>query len=253
MSDSKEERYFVFAEDRQTYGPADTDLLKQWVRDGLISPQSWIYQQHADAWSRAGGLPALQGILVSHEETTPASSAPTASDGAAPAPVIKGSQLRRIRLFAEMTDEQAGQFVDLFEKVKMRAFQSIVRRGEHGDSMYLILDGEARVSINNNGKEDVIAMLGVGDFFVEMSLLDAGPRSADVYANKDCVLLKLGKDSFEAILNRNPDLVSRFLVAMNRFLSTRIRATNERFFNAQNFARGATGQISAPNTMQWKR
>ena len=242
---SEPQKFYIFAEDRQVYGPADTLLLQQWAKEGLISPQSWIYHEGSDAWSRAQSLAIVKELLI----TAPLATHEPAQNASG----LKAGQLRRIRLLADMTDQQAEKFVGLVEKVKVRAFSPIVRQGEHGDSMFLILDGEARVSVKTDDKEDTIAMLGVGDFFGEMALLDEGPRSADVTANKDCTLLKLSRKNFEDIMSQNSEIASRFLLAMNRFLGGRIRATNDRFARAQNFARGASGQIKAPSGMQWRK
>lgn len=239
------DKYFVFAEDRQTYGPADIALLQEWAQSGSLSQQSWIYCEAADVWTRASQVSELKQHL------SPGSPQPEKLDGAAGGSGLKGSQLRRIRLFADMSDSQAEEFVNLVEKVKVRAFSPIVKQGEHGDSMYLILDGEARVTIKVNGKEDTIAILNVGDFFGEISLFDAGPRSADVVANKDCTLLQLSKANFESLITQKPELASRFLMSIGRFLGGRIRATNERFSTAQNFARGVSGQVSGPSNMKW--
>ncbi len=152
-----------------------------------------------------------------------------------------------------MTNEQAEAFAGMLEKVRVRAFAPIVKQGEHGDAMFLILEGEARVSLRNQGKEDAVAVLGVGDFFGEVALLDEGPRSADVVANKDCILLKLTKSDFEKMLAGHSELASRFLLAMNRHLGARLRATNERFSKAQNFARGTRGEIAPPSSMRWNK
>ncbi|MDD2709582.1 MAG: cyclic nucleotide-binding domain-containing protein [Verrucomicrobiae bacterium] len=238
------ENFYVFAEDRQTYGPADANLLREWAMQGSVSAESWVYSDTANAWSKAKELPILKDCLTSptpHSETI---REPTG---------LKGSQLRRIRLFSDMSDTQAEQFVNLVEKIKVRAFQAIVKQGEHGDSMFLILEGEARVFVSSDGKENAIATLGVGDFFGEMALLDAGPRSANVSANKDSTLLKLSKAALEQLVMEKPDLSARFLMAMNRLLSGRIRQTNDRFTKAQLFNRGASGQVNPPSSMRWTR
>lgn len=229
------EHYFVFADDHQIYGPAHSELLQQWAKEGLISPESWIYNQNADRWLHAKKISVLDGLLVGK--------VPLAGNSEVG---LHGGQLRRIRLLADMTNEQAEKFVSLVEKVKIRALSPIVKQGEFGDSMFLLLDGEARVSFHRAGKEDIITILGIGDFFGEIALFDQGPRSADVFANKDCTLLRLSKKNFNQIVEEHPDLASRFLIAMSRFLGGRIRATNERFSKAQHFARGVSGQIEAP-------
>lgn len=240
---SETTKFYVFADDHQTYGPASSELLQQWAREGLLSLQSWIYNASSETWLRAEKIPILEKLLI------PPSSTQIRSDSVNLSGVRVG-QLRRIRLLTEMTDQQMQKFIELLEKVKVRAFSPIVKQGEHGDAMFLILDGEARVSVRAEGKEDIIATLGVGDFFGEIALFDEGPRSADVFANKDCTLLRLSKKNVETIVSDHPELAARFMIAMNRFLGDRIRATNERFTRAQNFARGASGQITSPSSMK---
>ncbi len=239
----KAEKFYVFAEDHQTYGPADSILLQEWACNGLISPRSWVYQESSDVWCRAEKVRALHSYLAHHTSLPEASKGPTG---------LRGAQLRRIRLLADMTDEQAEKFVSLAEKIKLKAFSPIVKQGEYGDSMFLILDGEARVSVRHGDKEDMIATLSMGDFFGEIALFDGGPRSADVVANKDCTLLQISKKNLENIISRDPEVASRFLVAMGGFLGGRVRATNERFSKAQHFARGVAGQVAAPNVIKLK-
>lgn len=231
------ENYYVFAEDHRIYGPARSELLQQWAKNGLISMETWIYHEKVNLWNKAKEIFVLNGLLA----------VPTLIPEASRSAVgLHGGQLRRIRLFADMTNEQAESFVSLLKKVKIPPFATIVKQGEHGDSMFLLLEGEARVTVNIQGKEDMIAVLGVGDFFGEIALLDQGPRSANVIANKNCTLLQLSKDNFEQIVQEQPELASRFLIAMNRFLGSRIRTTNERFSKAQNLSRSMLGQIVPP-------
>ncbi len=237
------EHFFIFAEDRQMYGPADPSLLQQWARDGLISSASWVYHEPSDAWIRAGKISVLKGLLAI---PTQLSAAPRESGG------LRAGHMKRIRLFADMTDAQIDKFIHLVDQVKVKAFSPIVKQGENGDSMFLILEGEARVATKMNGKEDTIATLAIGDFFGEVALLDNGPRSADVIANKDCTLLKLSKENLERIIHQDSELAARFLIAMNRFLGGRIRSTNDRFTKAQNFARGSAGEVTAPG-VAWKK
>ncbi len=240
------EKFYVFADDHRTYGPADTKLLQEWACDRHLSPQSWVYHEGTDTWTRAEDIEKIKDLLPPGDTEQGHQLHPNLG--------LKASQMRRIRLFAEMTESQIDLFLDLVEKVKVRAFSSIVKHGEHGDSMYLILDGEARVSIQNAGKEELIATLTIGDFFGELALMDEGPRSADVTANKDCTLLKLTKSGFESIVVHHPEIASRFLISMNRFLGDRLRQSNERFTKAKNFARRASGEVTAPiPSMKWKR
>jgi CRP-like cAMP-binding protein len=79
------------------------------------------------------------------------------------------------------------------------------------------------------GKESVLATLGVGDFFGEVALLDHGPRSADVVANQDSLLLKVPAGAFQRLVSEAPDQAAPFLFAICKTLISRIRADNRRF------------------------
>jgi len=102
--------------------------------------------------------------------------------------------------------------------------------------MYLILQGELRVRMNVMGKETILATLGVGDFFGDISLFDQGPRSADVVANSDSILLKISSSAFEELSKKAPELATPFLRNIGRTLSARIRADNKRLSDAVRLA-----------------
>ena len=77
------------------------------------------------------------------------------------------------------------------ETEKVAPWRVVVKQGDCEDSMYLILEGEFRVRVCNGDKETILATLGAGEFFGDISLFDHGPRSADVVSNMDGVLLKI--------------------------------------------------------------
>ncbi|MBI5775054.1 MAG: cyclic nucleotide-binding domain-containing protein [Verrucomicrobia bacterium] len=138
-----------------------------------------------------------------------------------------------------MNDQQLGRFAQIVEVVQLQQFKEIVRQGEHGDAMYLILEGEVRVRQIIGGKETTIATLGPGEFFGEISLFDQGPRSADVVANTDGTLLKITVAVFEDLAQKEPDLATPFMLAVARTLTARIRADNKRYRDSLSFARAA--------------
>src|SRR2546429_9727251 len=99
--------------------------------------------------------------------------------------------LRRVKILAGMSEEQLERFAQFMEIEKVPQWSVIVKQGDPGDTMYFILQGEMRVRINVMGKETILATLAVGDFFVDISLFDHVPRSADVVATKDNVVLQM--------------------------------------------------------------
>jgi len=83
----------------------------------------------------------------------------------------------------------------------------IVRVGEATDALYIILSGRVKVQISDaQGHEVILAVMGPGEFFGEMGLLDDLPRSASVEALESCQMLRLPKSGFIACLKDNFDL-----------------------------------------------
>jgi CRP-like cAMP-binding protein len=105
--------------------------------------------------------------------------------------------------------------------------------------MYLVLEGELRVRMMVAGKETILVTLSAGEFFGEISLFDHGPRSADVVANQDSLLLKITATAFEKLRSEAPDLAAPFLYAIAKTLTARIRADNKRYRDSIAFARSA--------------
>jgi CRP-like cAMP-binding protein len=122
-------------------------------------------------------------------------------------------------------------------------FATIVKQGEPGDGMYFILQGETRARVMMDGKETLLAPLSTGDFFGEISLFDQGPRSADVVANEDSVLLRIPAGSIQKMVQEAPDLAAPFLLAMGKTLTARIRADNKRY--AESVAYSRLGSLAA--------
>ena len=96
-----------------------------------------------------------------------------------------------------------------------------------GKEMYIILSGNVKVIKEKGDVETVIATLGEGDFFGEMSLFDNYPRSATVKAEGNVSLLEINQKNFLKKISKDPSLVSRMLEKM----SHRIRKTDDKILN----------------------
>jgi CRP/FNR family cyclic AMP-dependent transcriptional regulator len=90
--------------------------------------------------------------------------------------------------------------------------------------------------MNDLGKETILATLGPGEFFGDISLFDHGPRSADVVANADSVVLKISSSSIEQLSKSAPELATPFLRNIGQTLSARIRADNKRLRDTVRYA-----------------
>jgi len=105
----------------------------------------------------------------------------------------------------------------------------VFREGEIGDKLYLILEGKVRISRNLAGMgEEALAVLGPGEAFGEMSLIDDVPRSADAVVHEDCRLLVITREAFEDLLFIHKDLAYEILWNFIKTLSGRLREANDK-------------------------
>ena len=119
----------------------------------------------------------------------------------------------------------------------MKPNRVIVKRNDKGDCMYLLLDGEVRVSNTVEGRETILAKLETGDFFGEICLFDEGARSADVIANRDCTLLKITKQAFDDMIEQHPAIGALFLRSMFRVVASRLRNMDKKYVDSMLLSR----------------
>jgi hypothetical protein len=227
----------IWGIDDVIYGPVELPILVGWVKEERVMADTWVYSEARDAWQKAAQVPELQMFFRSNSAPRPVSACDT--ELMARASNLKPGSLRRIKIFAGLSDEQLTRFIHYMEVKEVKQFVEVVRQGDPGDAMYLILQGEVRVRMMIGGKETILAILGSGDFFGEISLFDHGPRSADVLANEETILLRVSAAAFQKVINEAPELAAPFLHAMGKTLTSRIRADNKRYRDSIAFARSA--------------
>lgn len=219
-------RYFLWGADETVYGPVDLAQLVTWAKEERILPGSWLFDRQRAEWRVASSLPELEPHLA-HDaaEISPGQT------------TLKAGALRRIKVFADLSDRQIQEFISHMEMRPVKQWEIVVREGEVGDAMYLILQGELRVRLMVQGRESLLATLQTGEFFGEISLFDTGPRSADVVANVDSLLLKISAEAFHRLTARQPELAAPFLLAVGKTMTARLRAANKRYHDSLLFAR----------------
>ncbi|MEO8425922.1 MAG: cyclic nucleotide-binding domain-containing protein [Verrucomicrobiota bacterium] len=235
--------YRIWAVDDVVYGPVELPILTSWIRDERVTAQTWIFVGQSGSWHKAADVPELQTLFGSKE---PNSEVASGSPGPATplVPGIKPGMLRRVKILADMTDQQLGRFIQFMEVQKIRQWTEFVKQGSAGDAMYLVLEGEVRVRMMIGEKETILATLPAGEFFGDLSLIDHAPRSADVVANQDSVLLKISVSAFQSLLQMAPEISTPFLLAICKTLAARIRADDKRYRDSINFARTANFKSS---------
>ena len=226
--------FVVWGVDQTAYGPVELPTLVSWVKDERVTADTWIYAAKNSSWQKAADVPELQMFFRS----TPAG----AHDGTAAMTTARGLDpraLRRIKILGGMTDDQLERFAQFVEAEKVPQWSVIVKQGDPGDSMFFILEGELRARISVMGNETILATLCAGDFFGDISLFDHGPRSADVVANSDSLLVKITAEAFDRLAKEAPEIATPFLRAVGRTLSARIRTDNKRYGDSVKFSRAA--------------
>jgi CRP-like cAMP-binding protein len=141
-------------------------------------------------------------------------------------------QMRDKVLFREFTDLEMDEFIDLLDLREAAAGETIVRQDELGECMYIVVRGRARVVHHQNDQFVELATLKDGDFFGELSLVDRGPRSADVLALEPTTLLRIDLGAVSALAGVYPAAAFKFLVAIGRILVDRLRRTNQRYIDS---------------------
>ncbi len=98
----------------------------------------------------------------------------------------------------------------------------IFSQGDLGTEMFIIQDGEVEIIKNINGEAHLLSHLEKGDFFGEMALLEASPRTADAIARTEVKVLLINGSRFDDMLKRNPEIAVRII----RKYSKRLREAN---------------------------
>ena len=131
--------------------------------------------------------------------------------------------LQSVPLFSRLGEASLDAILRLTRRKRFRKDDVIFHEKEAGDSLFIILHGRVKVAIfGDDGKEVTLSMLGEGDFFGDLSLLDQEPRSATVIAEEDCELLSLQRDDFMRALEQDAGMSASLI----QVLAARLRKAN---------------------------
>ena len=133
--------------------------------------------------------------------------------------------LRSIPLFAGLPENQVYQIARMAGVRKVPRNTTLVRVGDKTDALYVLVSGSAKVLYRDvEGREVILTLLGAGECFGEMSLIDGSPRSADVVSCEPCELLVIAKSDFAHALSENVDLCLNIM----KSLADRLREANRK-------------------------
>ncbi len=113
----------------------------------------------------------------------------------------------------------------LFEKYGKEVARGTIlfKEGDSGDEMFIIKSGKVRIFKKIGDVDKTLAILGPGEFFGEMAIIDGKPRSAYAETIEECKLLIINSETFDTMLRSNPEIAVRMI----KKLSQRLRETNK--------------------------
>jgi len=127
-------------------------------------------------------------------------------------------------LFLALDPEGAAALRASLKERSVTKGEIIFQEGEPGDRMYVILEGKVKLGqSSNDGRESLLAILGPGEMFGELSLFDPGQRTSTATALTDAVILALSNEQLRPWLAGRPEVAAALLQALAR----RLRRTNE--------------------------
>ncbi len=138
------------------------------------------------------------------------------------------SLIKKAAIFADLSETELERVQEICTEQQFKFGQTIFKEGEPGNRLYIISEGEVRVSRDVPGSgEEALAVLKPGACFGEMAVFDRSTRSTDAIANTDCVLVTIARSDFEMLLDFDRDLAHKILWSVVKLLCERLRITND--------------------------
>lgn len=160
---------------------------------------------------------AVQGLAASNESLLVRMVKQKGKDLKMLSTVERVIVLKSLSMFAETPDEALAELADLLNEMVVQPGEVIVREGETGDSLYIIVDGRVEVVDDNR----VLNQLGARAVFGELSMLDSSPRTATIRAIEETSLLRLDQTSFYEIMSDYVEVAMGTIQLLTRNLRAR--------------------------------
>lgn len=137
---------------------------------------------------------------------------------------MDSSVLANVELFKELTEEDRESLAALMTETTLKRGESLFHEGDEGDRLYVVTEGKVKLSHTaDDGRENLIAVLGPGEIIGELSLFDLGNRSSTVTAIAPTRLLTLSHKDMMEYIDEHPAMAKAMLTQLAR----RLRNTNQ--------------------------
>jgi CRP/FNR family cyclic AMP-dependent transcriptional regulator len=132
--------------------------------------------------------------------------------------------LASMPFFSDLTADDRATLAETLQQRTSARGDIIFREGERGDTVYLVVEGKVKITTGGSGnRENLLAILGPGDVFGELTLFDPSPRTATATALTELRYASLSHDQLRAWLQTRPDVAGMLLAVLAR----RLRRTNQ--------------------------
>jgi CRP/FNR family transcriptional regulator, cyclic AMP receptor protein len=127
--------------------------------------------------------------------------------------------LATVPLFSRLNADELRRFAEVTREKHYPKGSVILFEDDPGDSLFIVRDGRVKVVlVAEDGREVILGVLGVGEHFGELSLIDDQPRSAHVISMEDSSLLVLRRDDFRRRVQETPEVAWSLLIELSRRL-----------------------------------
>jgi CRP-like cAMP-binding protein len=136
----------------------------------------------------------------------------------------KLSVLRQHPIFRDLEPEALDQLCRYAKHTVLKRGATLFAKDDPGNSLYAVISGTVKISVSSpDGRNAILNMVGPGDLFGEMSVLDGQPRSADATANTNCEIFVIDRRDFLPFVRSQPTLAMKFI----ELLCAKLRWTSE--------------------------
>lgn len=136
----------------------------------------------------------------------------------------KLSVLRKHPIFCDLESDALDQLCRYAKHTTLKRGASIFAKGDPGNSLFAVISGTVKISISSpDGRNAILNLIGPGEIFGEIAVLDGAPRTADAIANTNCEIYIIDRREFLPFVRSQPALAMRFI----ELLCARLRWTSE--------------------------
>ena len=139
-------------------------------------------------------------------------------------PSSKLAVLRKHPIFCDLDPEAFDQLCRYAKHANLKRGSTIVSKGDPGNSLIAVISGTVKISISSpDGRSAILNLIGPGEIFGEVAVLDGHARTADATANTNCEIVVIDRREFLPFVRSQPALAMKFI----ELLCARLRWTSD--------------------------